>query len=202
MMRINRIISLSIILMLLIGCNKETIRLDDYFINIATIKKVGEQYRFELDNGHLLIPIKTEYNGKEGQRVILNYVPLNGDTIKINQIKDIFTDNVHKENSLSELIKDPIKIQSVWVGGDYLNLIIETYFLSKPHKVALIQDITSPTINLYFSHSKEDDPHGYPQTMYMSFLITSIRDEGQSLTPFTLFIETYEGQREIPLVLK
>jgi len=198
----NRIISLSIVLISLIGCNKETIRQDDYYVDIITVKKLGANYRFELDNGRLLIPDKTEYNGDEGQRAILNYVPLKGDTIKINNIANIFTSALEKEDSLDKLVKDPIKIQSIWVGGNYLNMIIETYFHSKPHKVALLQDINSPKVDLYFSHSKEEDPHGYPQTMYLSFLISSIREEDQTPTSFTLFIETYNRPREIPLILK
>lgn len=201
-MTINRITSLSIILILLIGCNKEILRHDDFYVDLITVKKNGELYRFELDNGRLLIPDKTEYKGNEGQRAILNYVPLKGDTIKINQISNIFTGAVTKENSLEELVKDSVKIQSVWVGGSYLNMIVETYYHSKPHKIALFQDINSPTVDLYFSHSKEEDPLGYPQIIYMSFLINSIRGDEQVPTPFTLFIETFDGLREIPLILK
>lgn len=204
MMAINQIVCLSIILILLIGCQKDTERLDNYYVDLITVKKTGEHYRFELDNGSLLIPKETNYNGVEGQRAILNYVPLIGDTIKVNSIANIFTGEVDKESTPENLIKDPIKMQSVWVGGNYLNMVIETYFHSEPHKVALFQfqDINSTTAGLYFSHSKEEDPLGYPQIMYLSFLISSIREEDRDYTPFKLFINTFDGQREISLILK
>jgi len=80
-------------------------------------------------------------------------------------------------------------------------MIIEAEYHSEPHRVALLRDITSPTVDLFFSHSREDDPPGYPQIMYASFLLSSLRIEKPSPVSFRLFIQTYDGLREISFVL-
>lgn len=183
------------------GCEKATQRLEDYFVDFATVKKNANNTWFQLDNGRLLIPLEIDYSGQEGQRVILNYVFLNGDTVKINSVGNILTGIVQYEGFPEKLVKDPVKIQSIWVGGDYLNLIIETEYHSKPHKVALLRNISSPTVDLYFSHSREQDPPGYPQKIYASFLIGSLRTEKKPPISFRLFIQTYDGLRELPFVL-
>jgi len=183
------------------GCEKEPKRMDDYFVEFATVKREGTGYRFLLDNGRLLIPLETDYTGKEGQRVILNYVPWQGDTVKINYISDIFTGVVQSDAFPERYPKDPVKIQSVWVGGDYLNMAIEIEYHSKPHKVALFRDLSSPTIDLWFSHSRENDPPGYPQIMYASFLLSSLRTLNRDSIPFKVFIQTYDGLREMQFIL-
>ena len=176
--------------------------MDDYLVEFATVKKEDTGYRFQLDNGRLLIPRETDYTGNEGQRVILNYVPAGqGDTVKINYISDIFTGVVLSDGFPGKYVNDPVKIQSVWVGGDYLNMIIEVEYHSKPHKVALFRDLSSPTIDLWFSHSREDDPPGYPQMMYASFLLSSLRTQNGVSLPFRVFIHTYDGRREMQFIL-
>lgn len=183
------------------GCEEEPQRMDSYFVDFATVKKNGTAYRFQLDNGRLLIPLETDYSGQEDQRVILNYVPLQGDTVKIQSVGNILTGVVQSEGFPQNLTKDPVKIQSIWVGGDYLNMIIEAEYHSNPHRVALFRDASSPTVDLYFSHSREQDPPGYPQKMYASFLLSSLRTGKTTPTSFRLFIQTYDGLREIPFVL-
>lgn len=192
---------IALLLLQAAGCEKEPKRMDDYFMEFATVKKEGAGYRFLLDNGRLLIPRETDYTGNEGQRVILNYVPWQGDTVKINYISDIFTDIVQSDGFPERYKNDPVKIQSVWVGGDYLNMIIEVEYHSKAHKVALFRDLSSPTVDLWFSHSREDDPPGYPQMMYASFLLSSLRTQSGDSVPFRVFIQTYDGQREMQFIL-
>ena len=192
---------IALLLLQAAGCDKEPKRLDDYFVDFTTVQKEGAGYRFLLDNGRLLIPRETDYTGNEGQRVILNYVPWQGDTVKINHISDIFTGFVQSDGFPERYKNDPVKIQSVWVGGDYLNMIIEVEYHSKAHKVALFRDLSSPTVDLWFSHSREDDPPGYPQMMYASFLLSSLRTQSGDSVPFRVFIQTYDGQREMQFIL-
>lgn len=175
--------------------------MDNYLVNFATVLKEGDSYRFQLDNQKTLIPKEVkDYTGKTGQRVVLNYVPLKGDTIKIRSISDIFTHAVQVEGYPEKLVQDPVKIQSVWVSGDYLNMILEIEYHSKPHTVALLRNIASPTADLYFSHSRNDDPPGYRQMLYASFLLTQLKTSGT--VPFRLFINTYDGIREFQMELK
>jgi hypothetical protein len=193
---------IALLLLPVTGCEKDPKRLDNYFVDFATVKKEAAGYRFLLDNGRLLVPQETDYTGDEGQRVIFNYVPLQGDTVKINQVTNIFTGAIQSEGFPERYTKDPVKIQSIWVAGGYLNMVIETEYHSKPHKVALFRDSSSPSADLYFSHSREDDPPGYPQIMYVSFLLSSLHTQNGTPVSFRLFIQTYNGLREMHFTLQ
>ncbi|MDY9919555.1 MULTISPECIES: hypothetical protein [Proteiniphilum] len=193
-----------LLILLLSSCEKDPGRMDDYLVEFATVVKENSKYRFRLDNGRLLIPEEVkDYSGEEGQRVILNYVPLGGDAIKINFVSNIFTGSIQAEGFPQNYSDDPVKIQSVWVGGDWLNLILEIEYLNVPHKVALFRDHSSSSADLYFSHSSENDPPGYPRMMYASFLLSDLqKPTSGSPVPFRLFINTYTGMRIFELELK
>ncbi|MFA5649651.1 MAG: NigD-like C-terminal domain-containing protein [Proteiniphilum sp.] len=185
------------------GCEKDPGRMDDYLVEFATLIKEGDVYHFRLDNGQVLIAGKVEnMDSDDGQRVILNYVPLTGDSIRVNYASPIFTASIETEGYPERYSNDPVKLQSAWVGGDYLNLIMEVEYHSKSHSLALFRDNSSASIDLYISHSRNDDPPGYPQVMYSSFLITGLREGGASPTPFRLFINTHTGLRVLELELK
>lgn len=164
----------------------------------------NKSFFFQLDNQRILIPKELKnYSGNNGQRVILNYTPLRGDTIKVNDVADIFTGEIQTLKIFQQIYDDPVKIQSLWVGGDYLNMVFETEYHSRSHLIGLFRDMVSPTVDLYFSHFRNNDPPGYPQTFYVSFLISSLRPAGSSdPVSFRLFVNTYTGMREFDLELK
>jgi len=100
---------------------------------------------------------------------------------------------------------DPVKVQSVWVGGGYLNLIIEVEYFERPHTLTLLRDRETTGIDLYLSHSRGSNLPGYPQVMYASFLLNTLRSgypkESMEPVPFRLFINTHTGMRVFQLEL-
>lgn len=183
-------------LFFLANCEKEPQRMDNYLVNFATTLKDGDKYQFQLDNQKILIPKEIkDYAGQSGQRVLLNYIPLNGDTIKIRNASNIFTSAIQNKGYPENWKKDPVKIQSAWVGGSYLNMILEVEYHSIAHPIALLQDTSSATVDLYFSHSRENDPPGFRKLMYLSFYIAESKDSENKPTAFRVFINTYEGLR-------
>lgn len=194
-----------ILLTTLSSCDKETERLDNYFVDFATVVKESANYRFRLDNGRLLIPNEVKnFSGEEGQRVVLNYVPLEENRITINFVSKIFTGKIQENGFPKNYSDDPLKIQSVWVSGGWLNLIMETEYHSEPHSIGLLRDANSPTIDLYLSHATNDDPPGYPKMLYASFLLTDLYKltTNSAPIPFRLFINTYSEMRVLELELK
>ncbi|NMB48925.1 MAG: hypothetical protein GX997_00485 [Bacteroidales bacterium] len=198
------ITTLIIVFSLAAGCEKEDERIDNFLVDFATVLHSQQIVFFQLDNQRILIPKELKnYSGNNGQRVILNYTPLRGDTIKVNDVADIFTGEIQTLKIFQQIYDDPVKIQSLWVGGDYLNMVFETEYHSRSHLIGLFRDMVSPTVDLYFSHFRNNDPPGYPQTFYVSFLISSLRPAGSSdPVSFRLFVNTYTGMREFDLELK
>lgn len=195
-MRWRFIAYLMVVFLIAFACEKDDERIDNFIVEFATVVRPAERITFQLDNFKTLIPIEIkDYSGKHGQRVILNYTPLRGDTVKINSVNDIFTGGVQESNAVTNLIKDPVKVQSVWVGGNYLNLILEIEYFDKTHVIGLFRDTQSSSIDLHFSHSKENDPPGYTEKFYASFSLSGIKSPNGSPTPFRLHINTHTGIR-------
>ena len=131
-MRRRIIAYLTVILLIFGACEKDDERIDNFLVEFATVIQTADRLTFQLENFKTLVPIYPRgYSGKDGQRVILNYSPLRGDTIQINSVNDIFTGIIRESDDLSTLIKDPVKIQSVWVGGNHLNMILEIEYFEK-----------------------------------------------------------------------
>lgn len=174
--------------------------MESYLINFATVLKNETSYSFQLDNKKNLIPKELKnYSGKEGQRVLLNYTLLSSDTIKVRSISDIFTASIQTKGFPENLKQDPVNIQSIWVDGNYLNMILEVEYHSKSHTAGLYRNNASPTVDLHFSYSRNDDPRGSSKLFYASFLLTSLKDTETSSVPFRLLINTHEGIREFQM---
>ena len=179
--------------------------MDDYFVEFATLLKEGSSIRFQLDNGQLLTPESNDnVKGKHRQRVLLNYTPIKDNRVKVNHVLPIYTGAI-EEGYPERYANDPVKVLSVWVGGGYLNLIIEVEFHDKPHTLALLRNLNTTGIDLYLSHSRNNAPPGYPQTMHASFLLSALRSElpenPEQPVPFRLFINTHTGMRIFQLEL-
>jgi hypothetical protein len=203
---VRKLVNLLMALMLFMflpGCDEEPERLNDYLVDLATRIQTREGCRYRLDNNRLLIPLQgEECSGNNGQRVILNYSLINGDTIRVNAVSDIFTDGIRTKGFPEGYGADPVKIQSVWISGGYLNLIFETEYHSQPHRVALFRDTRAESIDLWFSHSREGDPPGYPEKMYASFSLDALRSADDQPIDFRLFIHTGEGLRTFHFTLQ
>jgi len=79
------------------ACEKQPERIEDYFLEFATVLKSNGEIKFALDNRKILIPkTSTSYDGINGQRVILDYTPYKADTVIVNRVTDIFTSTIAK----------------------------------------------------------------------------------------------------------
>ncbi len=181
-----------ILLPFLLGCEKESKRIENYLVEFARVEVAESAIVFRLDNGKLLKPENTtDVDLKDGNRVILDYTPLENEFIKINHVRKIFLDVIKAEGYPDKVKTSPIKIVSIWVSGHYLNMSFEVDYHSKTHSTALFRDITAKEPTLYFSYSREEDPPGAPVLTYLSFDLRNLEKE-----TFTVYVNTYEKMRE------
>jgi hypothetical protein len=194
---------IAILFVFITGCEKEPARMDDFMVDFATVLiETGHapSLRLQLDNGQILTPVNPEmYSGENGQRVVMNYTPLEDNRIRIRGISNIFTGNIRTDGFSEQLKKEPVRIQSVWVAGNYLNMILEIQRHSVPHTIGLFRDPNSPTIDLYFSYSRNGDPAGNARMLYASFRLNELREEGNVPVLFRLFMNTDRGIREFEM---
>ena len=190
------LIVLSVILLLFFSsCDKKESRLVDYFVEIATVVKTESLLTILLDNGTVLTPENTnKLDFKDGDRVMINYTPLDKGFININSIRAILLANIQEKGYPEMLETSPVKVISVWVSGNYLNISFQVDHHSKPHTIGLFRDMQAEKPTLFFSYSRRDDPPGAPNLSYASFNLESLNKQD-----FTIYINTYDGERKFEL---
>ncbi len=175
-----------------ISCDKEDIRLPNFFEELATVVKNGASINIQLDNGTVLMPNNSStLKLKNGDRVFLNYTPLQNDSIKINRISPIFLGDIKKTDNIEEIKTEPVKIISRWVSGNYFNVSLQVDFHSKAHTIALLRDMEAEQPTLYLSYTRNDDPPGAPMLTYSSFKLEGLQNQD-----FTIYINTHEGEHK------
>ena len=192
---------LSAILLLAIACEKEPERMQDIFLEFATVVNTSSRTVFKLDNNRLLVPNDNkDYRVEEGKRVIINYTPLQDDVVIVNQVSSIFTGEIKESKDVETVEKDPVKIQSIWVAGGYLNMILEIEYYEKAHKIDLLRNSGESASDLYFAHSRNGDPPGYAKKLYASFSLAALKSAGNPVDKFKLHIRTLDGERVLEFV--
>jgi hypothetical protein len=141
------------------------------------------------------------FTKKDGQRVVVNHSPDEGNGITIHSIADVLTSHI-LTGKLDTLHADPVKIQSIWVEGGYVNLILSINRYSKAHVFGLYRTTSAPNV-LQLSHDKQGDSEGYPVKVYMSFLLNGLqRDPATDSIFFSVTVPTSSGLKRYPLSMQ
>ncbi len=188
--------------------------LDKYWRSIATINKVGDNtYDFTLDSGEKLwiaAPVGLNLKSKN-KRAIINYTILsdaqNGydHYIKLNGFSEVLTKDIIyiapndkiKQDSIGY---DPIKLYSVWEGGDYLNISFGFNVGGvESHMINLVSaepnfSKDGDIVKLEFRHNQKNDPEHYPSKSYVSFNLTPYKIEGRDEVTIELVWKDFSGE--------
>jgi len=172
--------------------------LDKYYVEIVTAQGTNE---FLSDNGKMIIATSGE-NSKTyvlGDRVLLNYTLLSSsaseDNVRINGSAKIPQGNITLTNDsvIQSSAKEPILLESVWLGSHYLNIQFYINYMSVAHKIGLLADSTrleSDTLRMYFIHDTNNDPPGYPSHAYLSFDLKDVLGDPKKTRPISVQINT------------
>lgn len=196
------------------SCSNDGYSLDKYWRSIATVNKTGDNtYDFTLDNGEKLwvaAPVGLNLN-PQNKRAIINYTILsdaqNGydHYIKLNGFTEVLTkdiiyiaaDNQIKQDSIGH---NPIKVYSVWEGGDYLNISFGFYAGGvNSHMINLVSadpdlSINDDHIKLEFRHNQKDDPEHYTSKGYVSFNLGTYKTTGRDKVTIELTWKDFSGE--------
>lgn len=180
--------------------------LDKYWVNIATINKIGDNtYDFTLDNGKKLwvaAPIGLNLNLKY-DRAIINYTILSDEKdgydhyVRLNRFYEVLTkkpiyianDDEVKQDSIGNNF---IKVHSMWEGGGYINIHFGyNAGGAKAHMLNLLSDkddlgLNDEVVKLEFRHNQKDDPEYYPADGYVSFDLSPYKIAGKDKITFEI----------------
>jgi len=191
----------TLIASILLSCEDKTVDygLDEYYVEIVTAQSNDI---FISDNGKFIISSnKSKNNFSSGDRVFINYTLLgtnsSGDyNVRINGSAKIPQANLTltNEDTLNKSAREPVLLESVWLGSHYLNMQFYINFKSVAHKIALLADSTgikSDTLRMYFMHDTAGDPPGYPSHSYLSFDLKEVLGNRENIPrPITVQINS------------
>ena len=172
--------------------------LDQYYVEFVTAQSGSE---FLTDQGKLLVATPNDNSSPyaAGDRVLLNYTLLstseNNYTVRINGSSKIPLGKItlSDESAIQSSAKEPILLESVWLGSHYLNMLFYVNYKSATHKIGLLVDSTrleSDTLRMYFIHDTNNDPPGYPTRAYLSFDLKDILGDPGKSRPVSVQINT------------
>ncbi|GAT63100.1 NigD1/NigD2 family lipoprotein [Paludibacter jiangxiensis] len=156
-MKIIGLVCICATLLSVTSCDKEEqSSLDKYWVSLATVYQTNHSGNFgvQFDNGSYAIANETDFKAENGKRVIINYSILSDSIneqllrkIRINNINEIEIKKVEVLNAANQdsIGNDPVDIDEIWVGGNYLNVSFRYYGDKVKHLFSLVKNSLLPT---------------------------------------------------------
>ncbi|WP_036930402.1 NigD-like protein [Prevotella sp. 10(H)] len=195
--------------------------LGNFWEDIVTVQKIDENtYSFVRDNGEKLwvaAPVGVKWKPKY-DRAVINFTILSDEKdgydhyIRLNDYYDVLTKNAiyidpddkFRQDSIGN---DPIKVTSVWEGGDYLNFKFAYNTGEKePHMLNLVSaetdlSLDKDIVKLEFRHNvNKDEPAKYPVRGYVSFNLKPYKTEGRDKVTFEITWKESNGETKTATV--
>lgn len=208
------------LVVLLFSCDENNkYSLGDFRVDIATVELVDDNtYALILDNGDRLWPAATDvrYLPKPNQRVIVNYTILSDRQgeythyVKVNDIWNVLTKQILElttENADS-IGNDPVQVNAVWVGGDYLNVdFMFNYGGNRPHAINLVENAlssssTSNDIELEFRHNAYGSTNNQLYEGFACFDLKPFRNNNTDSVSFSIKVKDWSGEKKYDVVYK
>jgi len=191
-----------VIVSFLFSCEEKTVDygFDNYYVEIVTAQNENE---FLSDNGKIIVvsSSKNKNNYTAGDRVLINYTLLSEDdsgdryNVRINGSSKIPLGKLSLTNdsTINASAVEPIFLESVWLGRNYLNMSFYLNYRSITHSIGLLADsmrMESDTLRMYFIHDSKNDPPGYPSHAYLSFDLKDVLRNPEKTRQISIQINT------------
>lgn len=176
-----------------VGCEKTNDSIQPYPYNIDIVScntASGGMLQFKQilpgDQGIVTLIPETPMTSIAGQneRVLLQYYHTGNidDTtrlINVLQMASIINDTARPLalDSINTFENDPIKVNTAWRTGEYLNLNLQIEYNNRPHRLGLFRDTTQhtpDTLHLHIRHDSNGDVAGYWKQAYASYRIPGV----------------------------
>lgn len=202
-----------LILLSFISCKGEE---DSYFyppviLEFATVQTnaTGQISSLKTDKG-IIYPVdnylaKNKLSANASLRVVCYYTLVEKTAEKKVDIYAVGTPTSTKPEKIKEQERkiDPVSVQSIWLAGDYINLILSIKAQNKSHSLKFMEDsITNDngisTIHLSLFHNKNGDIEAYSQRAYLSVPLESYIKQFPNGFNISFSINSYDGLQKFP----
>ena len=121
-------------------------------------------------------------NQREGQRMLLNYIPAGAATGGVQEIRargytEAVTDSLRFTSRPDSVVMDSVRLKSIWRTGNYLNLSTEVKFTEGKRQLYLVMDKAtwhSDTVRAYLAHNMLGEQAYFWRKCYLSFYIGAV----------------------------
>ena len=198
------------VLCLCYGCSKEeeyyypSVKLE--FLTATTNQKgtieqvvtdSGKAYHVQNDGSNLKLPADTLL------RIVTNYEEVEGGVKLYGAAIPISNIPIPLAEFEEELVHDPASIQSIWMGRDYLNMLLQVKAQNKKHIFRFIEqeatiDEETNELNLLIGlyHKNNGDLEAYTQRAYASLPLKQYAEKGYSKINIRFTLNTNEGETQ------
>lgn len=198
------------VLCLCYGCSKEeeyyypSVKLE--FLTATTNQKgtidqvvtdSGKAYNVQNDDSNLKLPADTLL------RIVTNYEEVEGGVKLYGAAIPISNIPIPLAEFEEELVHDPASIQSIWMGRDYLNILLQVKAQNKKHTFRFIEqeatiDEETNELNLLIGlyHKNNGDLEAYTQRAYASLPLKQYAEKGYSKINIRFTLNTNEGETQ------
>lgn len=140
-------------------------------------------------------------------RIVSNYAPVaaaDGTSgVKLYAVLNTVSPQPLPADKFEEGIKtDPVELQSIWMGQDYLNLLLGIKAQNGKHLLHFIEDeVTTDmstghvTVRLTLYHDDGDDVQAYTRRAYVSVPLWKYAAEGVQKVTVYFTLNTYSGEK-------
>lgn len=165
----------------------------------------GQPERLRLDNGNAYpIALTDEY--REAYTQLPTYKT--DTTYRVISMYELGADSVAHIYSMAQTIsmvptplregetlyQDPVYLQSIWLSGGYMNIVIELKALDGRHSIGFV-DTTSEGMQgkeITFYHNAYNDIESYRQKLYASIPLIPLREDLQQGDTLRFVINLYD----------
>lgn len=155
-MKIIGLVCICATLLSITSCDKDERSLDKYWVSLATVCQTNHSGSFgvQFDNGSYAVANETDFNAENGKRVIINYSILSDSIneqllrkIRINSINEVDIKKIETLNATNQdsIGNDPVDIDEIWVGGNYLNVSFTYYSDKVKHLFSMVKNSLLPS---------------------------------------------------------
>ena len=186
--------------------------LNDVWRSIATVENSENEslFFFTSDNGRRMWTAATlipQYKPKDGQRIIAYYTilsdgPGNGSyqhDVRLNDAYTILTKGIFNITPATQdsIGHDPVKVEEIWIGSDYLNITFTYRGNDQIHFINLVSDelieYNDGKTHLEFRHNANSDAQTYSFSGIVSFDLKSLKKNGVESLPLVIHVLESEG---------
>ncbi len=164
----------------------------------------------QTDNGEKLPVANAKEISTEGvtpdttYRTIVGYVPTitekGASGAHIYNLQAIAAPQAQPASNVTEIKNDPLKVQSIWRGGDYLNFILLVKVQKGKHTFQFIEDSLTVsastgqrTLYLRLYHDANNDVQAYTQKTYLSLPLAGYADKLKNGDLIEIKVPTTQG---------